>query len=116
MLHGRGATSIAARGAAAAPGRRSTWGACSGSLIHGSRVPRKNNTDFAAVEAGAIHFRASFLGILFFGESDEPETAATTSGAVKRGVNVSYFPKFCENSTKFVGASFVAKIVNFDGK
>jgi hypothetical protein len=113
---GTRAKSIAARGAASTPGRGSTSGACRGSLIHGTRVPRKHNTDFAAVETETIHFRASFLGILFFGETDKPETTATTGSAVERGVNVSYFPKLCENSSKFIRASFIAEVVDFDRK
>jgi hypothetical protein len=56
-------------------------------------MPRKYNTNFTAVKTEAIHFCASLLGILFFGESDKSEPPATTSGAIKWGVNVSYFPK-----------------------
>ena len=79
-------------------------------------MPREDNTNFAAVEAKTIHFRASLLGILFFGETDEPKTTATTTGAVKRGVNVTDFPELGKNRTKFVGAGFVAKVVDFHGE
>jgi hypothetical protein len=111
---GARAESIAARGAATAPGWRTTGG-CGCSLIHRSRVPRKNNTEFAAIEAEPVHFCASLLGVLLFGETDEPETTATTSGAIKRRVDVAYFTELGKNCTKLIRASFIAEVVNFDG-
>ena len=78
-------------------------------------MPGKNNTDFTAVEAKTVHFGASLLSVLFFGKTDEPETTATTGGAVKRGVNVANLPKLCKNGTKLIRTSFVAKVVNLDG-
>jgi len=79
-------------------------------------VPREDNTNFAAIEAETVHFRASLLSILFFRETDEPKTTATTTGAVKRGVYVTNVPELGKNGTKFVGASFVTEVVHFHGE